>query len=240
MNLIKYEFISFSKKGNSEVYVICIDFNREKFIHSSWDNLPITSIFLNQLIECSQLFQSNQINTIKHNLHYFENLNRKFNKKLHKIKETTLDTFLDQCQIRELLPNDRHLLKPNFDYQRLYSTNQRITRNGTFNDHHQVDTNLIETKIQNGFFCLICSQTKTDDDLCSSCQLLSQIISNRSLSSTSHVYIGQLIASKPTMIECVFGKQSTNIRNSCFCNRYLLELCHTIDISKVNNKRDFD
>lgn len=225
---------SFWKKGNSEVYVICIDFNREKFISSSSDNHQITSVFLNQLIQCSQLFQSYQINTIEHNLHYFHNQNRRFIKKLHKIKDTTLNAFLNQCQIREFLSTDRHLLKLNFEFQPLHSTHQRITRIGTFNNQHQIDRDLIENKMQNGFFCLICSKTDTND-LCSTCQILSQIIDNRSLS-ISWIYIGQLIATKPTMIDCVFGKQSTNIRNSCFCNRYLLELCHSIDISKVNER----
>jgi len=218
------------------MYVICIDFNREKYLNSSSDNLQLNSTFVNQLIQCSQLFQSYQINTIEHNLYYFHNLNRKFIKKLHKIKDNTLDTYLNQCQVRQLLSTDRHLLKTNFEYKRLYQNNQRINRIGTFNNQHQIDRDFIETKIQNGFFCLICSNDE-NRDLCSTCQILSQIINNQSLS-TSYIYIGQLIANKPTIVDYIFGKQSKNIQNSCFCNRYLLELYNQIDIYKVKQRRE--
>jgi hypothetical protein len=221
------------KKGNSEVYVICIDFNRDNFANCFSDNLQINSIpyslsFLNQLVQCSQLFQSCQIDTIQHNLNYFQNLTRKFSKKLHKLKDDTLDTFINQCQIRELLSTDRHLLKTNFELKRLYQNNDRITRTGTFNNQHQIDIDIIRTKIQNGFFCLICS----NDNLCDTCQTLSRIIEDRSLS-VNKIYIGQLIADKQTIIDCIFGKQSIDIRNSCFCNRYLLELCSKMDVNRV-------
>jgi len=226
--------ILFLKKGNSEIYVICIDFDREKFMNSSSENLELNPGFLNQVIQCSQLFQSCQIHTIENNLHYFQNLNRKFIKKLHKIKDNTLDRFINQCQIRQLLLNDRHLLKINLEYKRLYQNNQRLTRIGTFNDQHKIDRNFIENKIQNGFFCLICSNNE-NNDLCSTCQILSQIINDRSLL-ISQIYIGQLITNKSIIIDCVFGKQSINIRNSCFCNRYLLELCNQIDVYQVKKK----
>jgi hypothetical protein len=216
------------------MYVICIDFDREIFTNSS-ENVELNPIFLNQLIQCSQLFQSCQINTIENNLHYFQNLNRKFSKKLHKIKDNVLDKFINQCQVRQLLSNDRHLLKTNLEYKRLYHNTQRITRIGTFNDQHKIDMNFIQNKIQNGFFCLICSNNE-NNDLCSTCQILSRIINDQSLS-ISQIYIGQLTVNKPTIIDCVFGKQSTNIRNSCFCNRYLLELCNQIDVSQVKKKR---
>jgi hypothetical protein len=155
-------------------------------------------------------------------------------KKLHQIKNETLDQFLNQCQVREFLSTDRHLLK---EYQRLYQTNQRITRIGTFNNQHQINKDLIQKKIESGFFCLLCSKNE-DDDLCSTCQILSQIINNRS-QVIPRIYIGQLMANKRTMIDCVFGKQSKNIRNSCFCNRYLLELCQQIEIEEVKLKRIF-
>ncbi|CAF2804128.1 unnamed protein product [Rotaria sp. Silwood2] len=226
-----------SKKGNSEMYVICIDFNRDKFTNSFSDNLQLNSLpyslsFLNQLIQCSQLFQFYQIDTIEHNLNYFHNRNRKFNKKLNKIKTQMLNKFLDQCQIRQLLSNDRHLLKTNIESQHIQSNNHRITRTGTFNNQHQIDIDIIQNKIQNGFFCLICSNNKIND-LCHTCQILSQVIIDQ-YSSISHIYIGQLIANKQIVIDCIFGKQTKNIRNSCFCNRYLLELCCKIDINTVS------
>lgn len=219
------------------MYVICMDFNRDKFMNYSWDNLKLNSIFVDQLFQCSELFQSYQINTIENNLYYFQNLNRKFNKKLHKIKENVLDTFIDQCGVRELLSDDRHLLKANSEYKRIYQSNQRITRIGTFNNQHQIERDFIQIKIQNGFFCLICS-INDDKDLCSTCQILSQIVNDQSLA-VSYIYIGELVANKSAIIDCVYGKQSINIRNSCFCNRYLLELCNEIDIYQVKIE-DFD
>ncbi|CAF0952969.1 unnamed protein product [Rotaria magnacalcarata] len=231
-----------SKKGNSEVYVICIDFNRDKFTNCFSDNLeirssPYSSSFLNQLIQCSELLQFNQINTIKHNLHYFENRSKKFNKKLNKLKENVLNQYLDQCQIRELLSSDRHLLKADLQSKYSYQHNNRITRTGTFNNQHQIDIDTIQSQIRNGFFCLICSNNKIND-LCHACQLSSQIISDRSLS-ISHIYIGELIASQQTILDCVYGRKIKAIRNSCFCNRYLLELCSKTDIYTVSSNEKF-
>ncbi|CAF4171415.1 unnamed protein product, partial [Rotaria sordida] len=225
-----------SKKGNSEVYVICIDFNRDKFTNSFSDNLQLnfqsySLSFIKQLIQCSHLFQFNQINTIKCNLNYFHKRTRKFNKKLNKIKNHILNKFLDQCQIRQLLSNDRHLLKINLESQYIHSYNNRITRTGTFNNQHQIDKDIIQNQIQNGFFCLICSNKKIND-LCHTCQTLSQIMIDQYLS-ISHIYIGELIANKQIIIDCIFGKKTENIRNSCFCNRYLLELCNKININTI-------
>ncbi|UJR15743.1 hypothetical protein I4U23_002678 [Adineta vaga] len=225
-----------SKKGNSEMYVICIDFNRDKFINCFSSDHQIESVsysssFLDQLLQCAQLFQSFQINTIKDNLYYFQNLHRRFNKKLHKIKEQTLDSFLDQCQVQQLLDNDRHLLKSNLQSKHIYLGNQRLTRTGTFHDQHQIDMNTIQKKIQNGFFCLTCSNNQ-DNDLCSTCQILSQLIENPSVI-IPYLFIGQLVADKPAIIDCIYGNQSKNIRNSCFCNRYLLDLCSKINSSNV-------
>ncbi|CAF1359262.1 unnamed protein product [Rotaria sordida] len=225
-----------SKKGNSEVYVICIDFNRDKFTNLFSDNLQLnfqsySLSFIKQLIQCSHLFQFNQINTIKCNLNYFHKRTRKFNKKLNKIKNHILNKFLDQCQIRQLLSNDRHLLKINLESQYIHSYNNRITRTGTFNNQHQIDKDIIQNQIQNGFFCLICSNKKIND-LCHTCQILSQIMIDQYLS-ISHIYIGELIANKQIIIDCIFGKKTENIRNSCFCNRYLLELCNKININTI-------
>ena len=214
------------------MYVICIDYNREKFTDDcQLNSVPYSLPFLNQLIQSAQLFQSCQINTIEHNLHYFQNLSRKFMKKLHQIKENTLQTFLHQCQIRPLLSTDRHLLNPHLQIKRIYPYNDRITRTGTFNNQHQIDSDAIRHKIQNGFFCLIC----TTDDLCKTCQILSRMIDNRSLS-IEKIYIGQLIADKQIIIDRISGQPSRNIRNSCFCNRYLLELCEMNGIESVGKE----
>lgn len=214
------------------MYVICLDFHGEK----SLDSHPLSSNFLHQLVQCSQFFQTCQINTIEHNLYYFHNLQRRFNKKLHRMKDQTLDAFIDQCQVRELLPEDRHLLKStDHTSERIHQTNQRITRIGTFNDQHQIERNFIEKKIQQGFFCLICSKNDYED-LCSMCQIFPQIINDRSIS-IARVYIGQLMAKERTVIDYVVGKQPVKIQNSCFCNRYLLELCHQVDIYQVKEEK---
>lgn len=226
----------FLQKGNSEVYVICIDFNREKFTNCFSDNFQVNSqpcslSFLNQIVKCSELFQSHQIQTITNNVHHFHNRARKFNKKLNKIKENMLNKFLDQCQIRELLPNDRHLLKSDLDSKHILQHNNRMTRTGTFNNQHQIDFDEIRNKILNGFFCLTCSNNKINE-LCFICHQLSEIIINPSLT-MSNLYIGELIANKQTIIDYIHGKKTKAIRNSCFCHRYLLELCTQIDLYQV-------
>ena len=152
------------------------------------------------------------------------------------MKDQTLDAFIDQCQVRELLSEDRHLLKStDHSSERIHQSNQRITRIGTFNDQHQIERNFIEKKIQQGFFCLICSKND-HEDLCSICQIFPQIINDRSIS-ISRIYIGELTAKERTVIDYVVGKQPVKIQNSCFCNRYLLELCHQVDIYQVKEEK---
>lgn len=219
--------------GNSEVYIICLDFDREKFLNYSSETSSLPSSFLEQLVQCSQLFQTYQIETIEYNLHYFQNLHRRFNKKLQKIKSDFLDAYLDQCQVRELLPTDRHLFQSNLDYQRFSPSQQRLTRTGTFHNQHQRDRDYIRSKIRNGFFCSICSGNDAQD-LCSSCQILSQTIENLT-TATEKIYIGELVARNPIKLDCVYGKPSDQIRNSCFCNRYLLELCDDLQTAQVNS-----
>lgn len=228
------------QKGNSEVYVICIDFDRSKFTNCFTTDFQINSIpystsFVSQLIKCSELFQCHQINTIQHNLHYFHNRNRRFNKKLNKIKSQMLDQYLSQCQIRQLLSNDRHLSKANLESKHFQQYNNRLTRTGTFNNQHEIDLDRIQNNIQNGFFCLICTNNQIND-LCSTCHTVSQLMQDRTLT-ISHIYIGQLIANQKPIISCVFGIKTKIIRNSCFCNRYLLELCSKIDIDTVISVR---
>ncbi|CAF4419047.1 unnamed protein product, partial [Adineta steineri] len=81
-------------------------------------------------------------------------------------------------------------------------------------------------------FCLICSKNE-DNDLCQTCQTICQFIEHRP-TTISQIYIGQLTADSPIMIDCVFGTQSINIQNSCFCNRYLLELCQKMNSSTIS------
>ena len=164
-------------------------------------------------------------------MYYFNDRNRKFNKKLNRIKKMILDNYLNQYQVRQLLPTDRRLLNKSLESKRFHQNNQRITRTGTFNDQHQFEIDTIRSKIHHGFFCLICSNNDAND-LCHLCQKMSEILDHRSLP-MSQIYIGLLVADKPTVIDCIFGKRTINIRNSCFCNRYLLELYQNIDINTV-------
>ena len=155
-------------------------------------------------------------------------------KKLHQTQSEILDqTFLHQCQIRPLLSTDRHLLNPNFTCKSnvFIHINDRITRTGTFNNQHQINREFILKKIRNGFFCLICSIDE-NNDLCSTCQILSQFVDNPSLA-IPQIYVGELNAKNQTIIDYIYGKQSEEIRNSCFCNRYLLELSNQKPINQI-------
>ena len=61
-------------------------------------------------------------------------------------------------------------------------------------------------------------------DLCQTCQILSQIIDDRSFTAQL-LLIGQLVAAAATRIVEVSGRRSAEVRHSPFCNGFLLELC---------------
>jgi len=193
-----------------------LDFDRETYLKQSSNDSILPLFFLEQILQCSTLFQRHQIETIEYNLFYFHNQNRRFLKELHRLKGHCLDEYLDRCQVRELLLTDRHLLKTNFEYKRFIGNQQRITRQGTFINQHQRSREEILEKIQNGFFC----SNSCKQNLCSVCQ----IIRNPSIQHEK-IFIGHLIAKNETKLECIYGKSSNEIKNSCFCNRYLLDLC---------------
>ena len=214
----------FFKRGNSEVYVICRDFDREKWMELSSETNNFTRSFAEQLLQCCERFQSSQMNTIEENLRSFSHQNRRFRKSLHRLKCQTLERYLDRCQLRELLPSDRHLLESTVSSKHLHLYTHQRSRIGTFNAQHQPQTDLIRP----ASFCLRCSQNRhsAPTELCSSCELVTQLIEDPSSPPPpSHIYIGQIRADdKPTIVQQVFGRVSSDIGHSCFCDRFLLKL----------------
>lgn len=210
-----------SKRGNSEMYVVCRDFDREKWLEDS-ASMSYSQSFVDQLLRCCELFQSSQITTIEENLRHFSHQNRRFRKNLYRVKCQTLERYIHQCQLRELLPTARHLLKADLSYKHFHVYTHQRARIGTFNDQHQLDADLL----RHASFCLTCSQNSrtAPTELCSICQIVTQLMEDPS-SSPSHIYIGQIRADdKATRVQCVFGQASVEIGNSCFCDRFLLKL----------------
>ena len=218
---VQWRWLFFCKRGNSEMYVVCRDFDREKWLEDS-ASISYPHSFAEQLLQCCELFQSSQINTIEENLRHFSHQNRRFRKHLYRIKCQTLERYIHQCQLRELLSTDRHLLKADLSYKHFHLYTHQRARIGTFNDQHQLDVDLL----RHPSFCLRCSQSSrpASNELCSICQIVSQLMEDPS-SSPSHIFIGQIHADdQPTRVQCVFGQASVEIGNSCFCDRFLLKL----------------
>ena len=221
------------------MYVICQDFDRDRGFNAFSETrevrpCPCSDAFLEQLVQCSQVFQSNQIHTIEFNLTNFQNQQRDFIKNLHAVKSQTLDDFLDRCQVRQRLSTDRSLLKSDVPSPQFHTYAHAKSRTGTFNDQHHVTVDQIREKVRRGSFCLICSRKTTNEemmDLCQTCQILSQIIDDRSFTSWP-MLIGQLVAEEATRIVEVTGRRTNDVRHSPFCNGFLIELCPKIALQQ--------
>ena len=216
--------------------MICRDFNREIWLElfSSVDlecpSLVYPSSFTKQLIQCCQLFQSSQIQTIQFNLHCFgsHQQNRQFRKNLQRMKSQILNEYLQECQIQALFPTDRHLLHSDLFSNHFHLSSLTRTRCGTFHNQDQYHREHIQHMLTNGSFCLTCSG---NEPICSICTLL------RDPSSfPSSIHLGTIKAPQSIRMDCVYGQISSEIRNSCFAHRFLLKL---IDSSQFSLITDF-
>ncbi|KAK0179890.1 hypothetical protein PV327_005601 [Microctonus hyperodae] len=107
-----------SKEGNSEIYVICLDFkgydyispylnifrkHYEKFTDKTmFRKNDIPNSFIEQLIKSSQLFKSHQCDAILNNIRTFNAETNKDVMNIKRIRKATADYFIKFCKLEKL------------------------------------------------------------------------------------------------------------------------------------------
>ncbi|KAI8779381.1 cap-specific mRNA (nucleoside-2-O-)-methyltransferase 2 [Biomphalaria glabrata] len=118
-----------SKSGNSEVYLVCLNFRNNVKIETLWkllevivyDEKPgtlqfkhdIPSAFLQQHLKCCQLFSEWQADTIEFNISLYENFSQKAERELESKQKLALDLFLKKTRFQA-----RHRTKRLSEYKR--------------------------------------------------------------------------------------------------------------------------
>ena len=127
-----------SKEGNSEIYLVCINyllnknvdlveqmtrrFNRSKHETPSLVNVPnvilfkkeiIPAQFLDQLIECANLFSQHQTNSIERNIYLFEKNDKRFYFKYKRIQAEINAKFRRLVNLRPIKIKDQIIKKDN-------------------------------------------------------------------------------------------------------------------------------
>jgi hypothetical protein len=230
------------------VYIICRDFDRstwqERFSTAefTWQFIAYDSSFVQQLLCSCRQFQLSQIHTIESNIRAYnrsEQSNRRFRKYQHRMKQDTLDRYLQRCQLRPLMSDERHLLNNDLPLNYIHSYRHARPRFGTFNEQHRISLEYIRNIIDNGSFCLICSKMSSNVEhrRCATCEQFTKIIDTNSLTST-HIFIGSIVARERTIIDCVYGLSTNTIENSCFSNRFLLKMTRDRTATVCQEKYD--
>lgn len=110
-----------SKSGNSEVYVICLDFKGFEIIEKVWEKLlipyktghfdvdksmfdlnKINKDFLNQLLQITNFFMKKQIEHINDNIKYFKNDSKTESGIIHQIKIYIANRYINKYKLKRI------------------------------------------------------------------------------------------------------------------------------------------
>lgn len=119
---------SSSKSGNSEVYVICINFKGLKTLQNIWNDLlsaykspdlktnkslfdlnEIDCEFIKQVSDCADLFMERQIETIEDNIRNFQNKNKIEVEKVKVTKRLVADRYIKKYKLK-YIPREKKLV----------------------------------------------------------------------------------------------------------------------------------
>lgn len=118
---------SSSKSGNSEVYVICLNYKAKEILNSNlWESLmepyqmgslaekfsmfdinEISQDFLEEIVLCTDYFMEKQISTINENIKWFKKRSSFENAKISSIKSSVSTHYISKYKINSVPPNKR-------------------------------------------------------------------------------------------------------------------------------------
>ncbi|XP_018113577.1 cap-specific mRNA (nucleoside-2'-O-)-methyltransferase 2 isoform X2 [Xenopus laevis] len=159
-----------SKAGNSEVYVVCLDyFGKEviqdiqpKLIHNFGTGIAKKSLFSQRCLpesfllchlECCTFFNKHQTETILENLHLFSDMGEEQKKKLNTLRNVAVTYYRQMCDLRRierkhwLVKNPRAGCSLNPSWMGI-----RNRRTDTYNERKQLEALTWTEKVAQGFF----------------------------------------------------------------------------------------
>lgn len=214
-----------SKAGNSEVYVVCLNYNRKedirlllsKLIRNYGPNVAdrealfprslLPESFLKQHEEVSSYFHALQVETITENLHLFERMSEELRQRLDYIRDCTAQEYLQRFQV-SFLPRSRWISR-NTVSPACCSTSAgrplgQKKQTGSFNERRELQTLSWRERIKRGCYATVIKRHHTEADG-SSCTLE-----------------GPLTECKVESWYVIVGAALPAVRNSPFCDGGLL------------------
>lgn len=123
-----------SKSGNSETYIVCLNYKGFEFLKPIWDSLitpykeghfnenksmfhlnHVSSSFLQEIEISSAYFMSKQIEKINDNIKYFKNSTQKDLGRVHNVKITVAEHYINKFHIGTIFNYENRRLVQNFD-----------------------------------------------------------------------------------------------------------------------------
>ncbi|RZC27700.1 cap-specific mRNA (nucleoside-2'-O-)-methyltransferase 2 [Asbolus verrucosus] len=117
-----------SKSGNSEVYLICIDYKGSRMLQNIWEPLSepyknghfnlsnsmfdlntIDRSFIDQVIYISSYFKKKQIERITDNIFFFKNMTQEESGKVHRVKVYVANRYIHKYKLK-CIPQFRRLV----------------------------------------------------------------------------------------------------------------------------------
>ncbi|XP_071950422.1 cap-specific mRNA (nucleoside-2'-O-)-methyltransferase 2-like [Antedon mediterranea] len=147
---------STSKAGNSEVYVICLNYKGrswldqyfpvllQAFSSASPDRPLFPSLppsFIQKLIDCCKFFKDHQVEAITNNINLYENMTDSDEEYAEDVRDCCTELFVEKCQI-QMLQRKKKIVKNNLVTSSnvkscMYSKTLQQRLQGTFNERMQ-------------------------------------------------------------------------------------------------------
>ncbi|XP_069510818.1 cap-specific mRNA (nucleoside-2'-O-)-methyltransferase 2 [Ambystoma mexicanum] len=159
-----------SKSGNSEVYVICLDYVGRPAVKPLLDKIvsnfgtgilnkalfpqhAVPDSFIQTHLACCMFFHKLQTETIHENLRLFEHKTKEDLVRLNALRDCAVEHFFEKFGIRYITKKEWIMKKPNvgcsLGYRWLGSRNRR---SDTFNERKELESLPWEHKVLKGFF----------------------------------------------------------------------------------------
>ncbi|XP_077864997.1 cap-specific mRNA (nucleoside-2'-O-)-methyltransferase 2-like [Saccoglossus kowalevskii] len=148
-----------SKSGNSEVYVVCLNYNGKLSLQkyfpvflnkfgstrqneAMFSKCDIPESFTSQLIECAKLFKDFQTDTIKNNIRLYQNMSDEEKSHIEQVRNCCLGMYVERFGIKPISVEDRicpDLYKEEYNMRYFVMTSMKTHYTGSYNDRRDTE-----------------------------------------------------------------------------------------------------